>query len=96
MNNRAVNRVMRKSTAECVRIGGASAFWGDSAIGPPQLVSHGHVDYLVFDYLAETTMAVLAAQRRREPGLGYATDFVRVTMRPLLPEIARRGIRVVS
>jgi len=79
-----------------LRIGGASAFWGDSTDGPAQLVDSGEVDFLVFDYLAETTMAILAAQRRRDPAIGYATDFVETAMRPLLAEIARRGIRVVA
>ncbi|WP_454726680.1 MULTISPECIES: acyclic terpene utilization AtuA family protein [Cupriavidus] len=79
-----------------IRIGGASGFWGDSSVGAPQLVRHGEIDYLVFDYLAELTMSVLAAARLRKPELGYATDFVTVTMQSLLKEIAARGIRVVS
>lgn len=79
-----------------VRIGGASGFWGDSSVGAPQLVAGGALDYLVFDYLAETTLAVLAAARARKPELGYATDFVDVAMKQVLPEVVRRGIKVVS
>lgn len=79
-----------------VRIGGASGFWGDSSVGAPQLVRHGAVDFLVFDYLAELTMSILAAARGKDPRLGYATDFVQVTMQAILRDVAARGIRVVS
>lgn len=79
-----------------VRIGCASAFWGDTRAAAPQLVGSGRVDYVVFDYLAEITMSILAAMRARAPDMGYATDFVTVTMAELVREIAERGIRVVS
>ncbi len=79
-----------------VRIGGASGFWGDSMLGAPQLVNSGEIDYLVFDYLAETTMAILAAARSKKPELGYATDFVDIAMKAVLPEVLRRGIKVVA
>jgi hypothetical protein len=79
-----------------IRIGGASGFWGDSSVGAPQLVEKGQVDYLVFDYLAELTMSILAAARAKNPQLGYATDFVTVTMKTILQDVARQGIRVIS
>ena len=79
-----------------VRIGGASGFWGDSSVGAPQLVRHGDIDYLVFDYLAETTMSILQRARLRAPELGYATDFVTAAVGPHLREIKARGVRLVS
>lgn len=88
MNSAAKNKT--------VRIGGASGFWGDSSVGAPQLVRQGDIDYLVFDYLAELTMSLLAAARMKDAQAGYATDFVNVTMRSLLAEIVQRNIKVVS
>ncbi|MFY8083706.1 MAG: acyclic terpene utilization AtuA family protein, partial [Rubrivivax sp.] len=79
-----------------IRIGGASGFWGDSMVAAPQLVATGTLDYLVFDYLAETSMAVLAAARAKRPERGYATDFVDIAMKSVLPEVMRQGIKVVA
>jgi hypothetical protein len=79
-----------------IRIGGASGFWGDSSVGAPQLVERGKVDYLVFDYLAELTMSILAAARAKHPDAGWATDFVSVAMRQVLRDVAAQGIRVIA
>lgn len=87
---------MNRSPRKTVRIGGASGFWGDSSVGAPQLVNSGLIDYLVFDYLAETTMAILAAARGRNPELGYATDFVDSAMRQVLAPALARGICIVA
>lgn len=87
---------MNAKKDKVVRIGGASGFWGDSSLGAPQLVEGGQIDYLVFDYLAELTMSILAGARVKKPELGYATDFVSVAMKAVLRDVVGKGIRVVS
>jgi hypothetical protein len=84
------------TNSKVVKIGGASGFWGDSSVGAPQLVASGQIDYLVFDYLAELTMSILAGARLKKPELGYATDFVSVAMKSVLKDVVAQGIRVVS
>lgn len=83
-------------TEKIVRIGGASGYWGDTAAAPRQLVEKGGVDYLVFDYLAEVTMSILAKMRARSPDAGYATDFITLAMKPLISDIAAKRIKVVA
>ena len=78
-----------------LRIGCATGFWGDSEAGATQLVLHGAIDYLVFDFLAEITMSLLARARAKSADAGYAPDFVRI-IASLAGELKSRGIKVVS
>lgn len=78
-----------------LRIGCASGFWGDSEAAGAQRVHMGNIDFLVFDFLAEITMSLLARARAKSADAGYAPDFVRIVA-ALAPELKSRGIRVVS
>lgn len=80
---------------ETLRIGGACGFWGEAADAAlPQLLGAG-LDAVVFDYLAEITLSIMARARRKDPAKGYATDFV-TDLAPHLPEIARQRLKIVS
>jgi Acyclic terpene utilisation family protein AtuA len=74
-----------KPTAKPVRIGNAQAFWGDRADAAAEMLAREpEIDYITLDYLAEVSMSILAMQRERDPGAGFARDFIEV-IRSLAP-----------
>lgn len=79
-----------------VKIGCASGFWGDTNTAAFQLVHLTDINYLVFDYLSEITMSIMAKVKMVEPKHGYALDFVSRVMAPLLKKIAEKKIKVIS
>ena len=79
-----------------LRIAGASGFWGDASHATSQLLHQAKVDFIVYDYLAEITMSIMARARAKKPETGYALDFVSAAMKPNLKEIARQGVKIVS
>ena len=78
-----------------IRIGGASGYWGESAMATPQLLDAG-VDYLVYDYLAEITMSIMARAHARDPAAGYAGDFISAVLKPHARAIAAHGVKVIA
>jgi len=94
--NPAAERLDEDMNSKAIRIAGASGFWGDAARATPQLLKAGRIDFIVYDYLAEITMSILARARAKDTNAGFATDFVSAAMKPNLIEIARQGVRIVS
>ncbi|WP_170423522.1 acyclic terpene utilization AtuA family protein [Ruegeria arenilitoris] len=79
-----------------LRIGGASGFWGDAPHATQQLLRTPGLDFLVYDYLAEITMSIMARARLKDPQKGYAVDFVSDVMAQNLTRIAEAGVKVLS
>jgi hypothetical protein len=83
-------------TRRIVRIANAGGYWGDDPYAlRRQVLGETSLDYVSMDFLAEITMSILQKQHARDPGAGYARDFVQ-QVEPLLPEILRRGIKIVT
>ena len=80
---------------ERVVIANCGGFWGDDPTAARRQVEGGPIDYLVMDYLAEVTMAILQKQKAKKPDAGYATDFL-VQMREVLPQCVARGVRIIA
>lgn len=78
-----------------ITIGGAAGMWNDSQLATPQLLAHGGCDYLVFEALAEITMAVLTKACLKNPAAGYARDVIQI-IGEHLAEIRAQGIKVVT
>jgi len=83
-------------STKTIRIGGASGYWGESAMATPQLLKAGGLDYIVYDYLAEITMSIMARAKAKDPNAGYAADFISAVLTPNIGEIARQGVKIVS
>ncbi len=83
------------SDSKIIRIGNGQGFWGDNVDAPVELLRGGPIDYIGMDYLAEVTLSIMMRQKLKNPKLGYATDFIDFVRR-VLPELADRGVRVLS
>ena len=79
-----------------LRIGGASGYWGDASSSTKFLLAEENLDVLVYDYLAEITMAIMARANLKDETLGYATDFVFEVLDQNLAEISNQKVKVVS
>jgi hypothetical protein len=76
-------------------IANCGGFWGDDPAAPRRQVEGGPIDYLVMDYLAEVTMAILQKQRARRPEAGYPADFL-AHLRDVLASCVQRGIKIIT
>jgi hypothetical protein len=78
-----------------VTIGGAAGMWGDSYLATPQLLADGRCTYLIYESLAEITMAILTKAHMKDPEQGYARDVIR-TIGQNLSGYLDRGVKVIT
>lgn len=83
------------SIAATLRIGAGAGFAGDRIEPAIELVERGALDYLVFECLAERTIA-LAQQAFARNAAGGFDPLLLERMRRVLPAARTRGVRIVT
>lgn len=80
-----------------VKIGAATAFFNDSRMGIGQLLEKvEHLDYIIFDFLAESVMGGLGRGMANGSSQGFAADFADGYILPHLPVLLDQHIRIVA
>jgi len=85
------NSVMRSK----IRIGSGAGYSGDRVEPALELVERGEIDYLVFECLAERTIALAQQARRRDPEAGF-DPLLETRVRTVLGPSLKRGVRIVT
>ncbi len=78
-----------------LRIGAGAGYAGDRIPPAVELAQHGQLDYLVFECLAERTIALAQLERQQHPDRGF-DPLLAERMRAVLPTCLAQGTRIVS
>jgi len=78
-----------------VRIGCGAGYSGDRIEPAVELAAKGSLDYLVFECLAERTIALAQKARLADPSMGFDT-LLEERMEAVLPLCAANGIRMIT
>ena len=78
-----------------IRIGAGAGYAGDRIPPAVELARHGQLDYLVFECLAERTIALAQLERRQQPDKGF-DPLLADRMRAVLPICLAQGTRIIS
>lgn len=78
-----------------VRIGAGAGYSGDRIEPAIELAEKGALHYLVFECLAERTIALAQQARRKDPNAGY-DPLLAERFRAVLPACRRNGVRIVT
>jgi hypothetical protein len=78
-----------------IRIGAGAGYSGDRIPPALELAEKGELDYLVFECLAERTIALAQLERSNDARLGF-DPLLRDRMEAVLPTCMARGVRIIT
>ncbi|MBE0590399.1 MAG: acyclic terpene utilization AtuA family protein, partial [Hydrogenophaga sp.] len=77
------------------RIGSGAGYAGDRIDPALDLAERGELDALVFECLAERTIALAQLRRANDPQAGY-DPMLQARMRAVLPACVRNGVTIIT
>jgi hypothetical protein len=86
---------MRLLPVKRIRIGAGAGFSDDRIDPAHDLVRDGDLDYLVFECLAERSIALAQLDRRQDPDAGF-NEWLEERFRAVLPLAASCGTRIIT
>lgn len=78
-----------------LRIGSGAGYAGDRILPALELAEKGQLDYLVFECLAERTIALAQLERSQHPERGF-DPLLTQRMRSVLGPCMRQGVRIIT
>ena len=78
-----------------IRIGCGAGYSGDRIEPAVELAEKGGIRYLVFECLAERTIAIAQQAKMNDPGAGYDA-LLAARMEACLPSCRRNGVRIIT
>jgi hypothetical protein len=78
-----------------IRLGAGAGYSGDRIEPAIELAEKGEIDYLVFECLAERTIALAQQARMKDPRAGY-DPLLAARMRAVLPICRAKGIKLIT
>lgn len=79
----------------CIRIGSGAGYSGDRIEPAVELAERGDLDYMIFECLAERTIALAQRAKASDPASGF-DPLLEDRMRAVLPACRRNGIRILT
>ncbi len=85
----------RDSTPHFLRLGAGAGYAGDRIPPAVALAEKGQLDYLIFECLAERTIALAQLEKLKNPHSGF-DPLLRARMKAVLPACMANGTRIIT
>lgn len=78
-----------------IRIGSGAGYAGDRIEPAVELMEKGNLDYIIFECLAERTVAIGQQDKEKDPSKGY-NQLLDYRMEKILPLMAKNKVKVIT